>query len=640
MQRAGGVGRGATPRRNGPCAAVPCATLASDRPGGGVGRADRTAGESPAQAESAEVSSGFPAFPALIAAGALLLAPVPAVAQGLPGGLPSALSNAPAAIRAATDRSRTEAPGPLGPDSELRFTSQTPPANAREIRFVLRGVELSGGTLYADADLAPLWSEALDAEIDLAEVFALAARIQNRYRDDGYLFTRVVVPAQRIDGGRVRFEIVEATLASVTIEAPGLPLGPMRALAERTVAPLQGLRNPTLAQIERALLLLNDIPGVTRAAAVPKIGEGERGAVDLHINMEREAIGFTVFADNRQSPIIGQGLIGGVASLNSWSPAGDSTILSYFNSADFDDPFPDDFKERHTIQIEHRRILDPSGLWGSFRALYAESAPGDKVAIFDIRSDQTELTATLGYPLVRSRALKLDMFGGVQTMSVNSLTPAIGGLGQDLVTDDRLRVLFAGARAEYRDDWGSGEGRVELRRGLDLFNASPKGSPELSRQDGNPDFFSIRAELSRTQPFDDRLSFWAKGWAQAADRPLLASEEFAIGGPELGRAYHPSELSGDLGAGLSVEVRYADEAAWGEARVPFELYAYGDMAEVRNLDGGAPVHASLISAGVGVRAQLPGRLSLNFELARPINRPLAQTQSDDWRLLFSASKDF
>ncbi|MEE3098421.1 MAG: POTRA domain-containing protein, partial [Pseudomonadota bacterium] len=247
MQRAGGVGRGATPRRTGPCAAVPGSPLAPDRPGRDAGRADPTAGESPAQAESAEVSPGTPGFaaiPGLFAAGALLLAPVPAFAQGLPGGLPSALSNAPAAIRAATDRSRAEAPGPLGPDSELRFTSQTPPANAREIRFVLRGVELSGGTLYPDAELAPLWSEALDAEIDLAEVFALAARIQNRYRDDGYLFTRVVVPAQRIDGGRVRFEIVEATLASVTIEAPGLPLGPMRALAERTVAPLQGLRNP------------------------------------------------------------------------------------------------------------------------------------------------------------------------------------------------------------------------------------------------------------------------------------------------------------------------------------------------------------------------------------------------------------
>ena len=649
LQSEGCVGRGVTSRRIGLRAAAvaslwgavtprPARTPWARRAGGPIVRIRNAAPDDVSENASIAVFRGFRAFPAVFLAA--LCIPAVAEAQRLPAGLPSSLTNAPSAIRAATDRTRTEAAGPLGPESELRFTSQTPPANAREIRFVLRGVELSGGTLYDTAELSPLWDPALDQEIDLAEVFALAARLQNRYRDDGYLFTRVVVPAQRIDDGRVRFEIIEATLTSVTIETPGLPLGPMRELAERTIAPLQGLSNPTLAQIERTLLLLNDIPGVTRAAAVPKMGEGGRGGVDLHINMEREAVGFTLFADNRQSPLIGRGLIGGVLALNSWSPAGDSTIVSFFNSADVDDPFPDDFQERHTIQVEHRRILDPSGLWGSFRGLYAESAPGDRVAIFDITSDQTELTATMGYPAVRSRALKLDVFGGFQTMSVNSLTPAIGGLGQDLVTDDRLRVAFAGMRAEYRDPYGSGEGRGELRAGLDVLNASPKGSPELSRQDGDPQFFSLRAELSRTQPFDDRLSFWAKGWAQAADRPLLASEEFAIGGPELGRAYHPSELSGDLGAGLSMEVRYADQAHWGDVGVPYEFYAYGDMAEVRNLDGGAPVHASLVSAGIGVRAQLPGALSLNLELARPINRPLAHTQRHDWRVLFSASKDF
>ena len=169
------------------------------------------------------------------------------------------------------------------------------------------------------AGLAALYDAQLGTEIDLAELFSIAARIQARYREDGYLFTRVVVPAQRIDGGRARLEVVEAVITKVAIEAPELPIGPVRALAEQFAAPLQGLRNPTLEQLERVLLQLNDIPGVTRAAAVPKVGADERGAIELYINMEREAFSVTAFADNRQSPILGPGLVGLVGSFNSWS---------------------------------------------------------------------------------------------------------------------------------------------------------------------------------------------------------------------------------------------------------------------------------------------------------------------------------
>ncbi len=584
-------------------------------------------------------SAGRGGFRRAAAATLATLAAGGAAAQGVPRAA-TTLPDPGRALREA-GRLAEPAPAPLEPgaEAEVRFTSQTPPANAADIRFTLRDIELAGGTVYPEAELRALYASRLGAEQDLASVFAVAAAIQARYRDDGYLFTRVLVPAQRIEDGRVRLEIVEAVIASVTLEEPGAPIGPVRGLAERMVRPLEGLRNPTLDQIERVLLLLNDVPGITRAAAVPKLGDETRGAIDLHVNVERDALGTTVFADNRQSPILGSGLVGAVGSVNSWSPYGDSTTISYFNSADIHAWVPGSFGERWTVQAEHRHFLGASGLSVEGRALYSESRPGGSVEDFDIEADQTEMELALRWPAMRTRGLRFDVVGGAEAVQVNSLAPGVAG-GADLKVDDRLHVIFAGIEGLRRDGWGAFEGALELRRGLDLFDASAAGDAELSRDDGDGEFWLVRAELARTVALPMGFGIWTKAWGQAADRPLLASEEFSVGGAELGRAYHPSEVSGDLGAGVAAELRWGDTFGWRGWQAPVEIYGFADAAEVRNLDGGQPVHAALISAGAGLRAQLPGRFAVNLEAARPINQPLSYDQSDNWRVLFSAVKEF
>ncbi|MEM6742983.1 MAG: POTRA domain-containing protein [Pseudomonadota bacterium] len=585
----------------------------------------------------------------LIALGFLAALGVPTAAQAQSAPRPqppSALLPSPGdAIDAATRRRNPEAaPLPSGPG--VRFTSQAPPSNADEIRFVLNEIQVEGGTIYSTERIDALVGDRKGREVSLVDVFAIAGELQRLYREDGFLFTRVVVPAQAIDAGVVRLEAVEAVLTVVEVEEPEEPVGPVIDLARKIVASLRGLRNPTAERIESVLLRLNDIPGITRAAAVPRVGAGERGAVELYVNMEREAIDITAFLDNRQSPIIGDGLMGVVASVNSWSPFGDSTTFSGFMSAGFDDPFPADFRERWTVQAEHVHFLGASGLNLRGRALYSESRPGDIVRDFDITSDQTEVEVTLHYPARRTRALSVDLFGGLEVVEINSLTPAPrlpNGAPSpipDLIVDDRLTVATFGLEALQRDSLGYTEARIEVRRGLDLAGATSAGDQNISRADGGGEFWLIRGEIERTLPVTDGWTLWAKAWGQATEATLLASEEFTIGGAEIGRAYFPSEYAGDIGAGVSMELRWNQTVAWREFRAPLEVYGFGDFGEVRNNGAGSPIHAAVASAGFGLRAQLAGRLAVNFEAARPINRPLLYNGSDAWRFLFSASRAF
>lgn len=566
----------------------------------------------------------------------LIAAPGPGAAQE---GVYVSPGDAIGALR----RARTPEAAPLGAPPRIPLTSQTPPANAAEIRFTLTALEIAGGTVYSEADLAPLYRDLVGTEIRLDQLFDIAAAIQSRYRADGYLFNRVVVPAQSIEGGRARLEMLEAVLEDIAIEEPGAPLGPVRALAERIVAPMRGVRNPTLPQIEDMLLRLSEIPGVTRAAAVPKLGSGEaRGAVRLYVNMERTPLDIIAFADNRQAPLAGRGLYGVVAAWNSWSEAGDSTTLSLFGSADFDDPFPEDFTERLTAQLEHRRHLTAGGTVLHARGLYSETRPGGEVRQFDIFGRQGELEIAVETPLLLSRALSITGRLGLEAVELQGELPGVAGAPGQVTADDSIRAAEAGLRIDQRDSWGATEVEALLRGGLPILGASSAGDAGLSRADGDGTFLLARGRLARTLVHSAiaPLSFWAEVSGQWADRPLLSFEEFAIGGQALGRAYDPSEYAGDQGFGISAEARVpADFDLWDQ-RIETTLYGFVDYAKVRNLDGGAPATADIASAGLGLRAALPQGFALNLEAARPLHPELQRTRSRAWRFFFSASREF
>ena len=109
----------------------------------------------------------------------------------------------------------------------VQFTSQRPPANAEEIVFDLNQIVVEGATLYDDTALSALYDDKIGKEVTLLEVFDIAGAIQKLYRDNDYVFTRVVVPAQSIEGGVVRIEVIEATIEAVSVEEPQDPVGPV-----------------------------------------------------------------------------------------------------------------------------------------------------------------------------------------------------------------------------------------------------------------------------------------------------------------------------------------------------------------------------------------------------------------------------
>src|SRR6185369_4258644 len=129
---------------------------------------------------------------------------------------------------------------------------------ADQIRLTLRSVTIEGSTVYPQGEFAPLYANLVGQQITLSQVFQIANQITLRYRQDGYILTRAMVPQQRIGpDGVVVIRVVEGFIANVNVQ--GARNMQVLGYGQR----LTRFRPLRADQLERYLLLANDLPGVT-----------------------------------------------------------------------------------------------------------------------------------------------------------------------------------------------------------------------------------------------------------------------------------------------------------------------------------------------------------------------------------------
>jgi hemolysin activation/secretion protein len=182
---------------------------------------------------------------------------------------------------------------------------------------------------------------------------------------------------------------------------------------------------------------------------------------------------------------------------------------------------------------------------------------------------------------------------------------------------------------------------VELSQGLNIFDESKTGAPDLSRAGGHSDFTLLYGEATRIQSLFDSASLALSASGQVAGSPLLVPVQFGLGGSRFGRGYEPSELTGDDGIAGSLEGRY-DLAAMSDTFGRPQLYAFYDVGEIWNRAAalGTPPKESLASAGGGIRFTFLRYFEVDLELAKPLTRPVASRGNKDIRPLFNISTRF
>ena len=378
-------------------------------------------------------------------------------------------------------------------------------------------------------------------------------------------------------------------------------------------------------EIERYLLLINDLPGVF-ARSVLRPAKETPGAAELFLLVERKRFDGSVVINNRGSRFIGpwRGMVTGRA--NSVLDFGESLELLFLNTLDGD--------EQRFGRVVYEQPLGGDGLTFNIAASYGPSNPSSLLALLEIETETLFVGGSINYPLIRSRRKNLFLdFGFYATETT------VEQLGQRF-SDDSLRVFHVGVSYDFSDQLGgASEFNLDLRQGISGLGASSNNSLMLSRLNGRTDFTAIRGYASRYQQVYGPLGLFLAAKGQYSFQTLLSDEEFRVGGEQFGRGYDPSELSGESGIATTTEFQYNATTPF-KALSFYQIYAFYDFGVVWNTDTIFDNRASLMSTGLGFRMQVFDYFNLGFEVALPLTRKVAAENNKDARYYLQVSASY
>ena len=552
----------------------------------------------------------------LALAGTLALGPIP------PAFAQVALPPSVDPLRMQERRREQPDVSPAGPEMRLEEVPQAqPPPGAEDIRFTLTSLAVDGATVYPAAELAPLWRDLLGREISLGELYDVTTAITRKYRRDGYVLSRAIVPQQRVEGGAVRLEVIEGYIGRVSIQGEVSRESLLRGYADKITA----LRPLNIRDLERYLLLMDDLAGATVSSVLAPL-PGEPGAAELTIEMRQKVVDLFVTSDNRGTRYIGpyQGSAG--TRLNSALGFYELTQLRLIGALP-------DVGELRAYDLSEAVPIDTEGSLLTFEINQAWAHPGFTLKPLQVGSAAVVSSATLSHPLIRLRAENLT----VQTsFTATDLHTNLFNETQTLLSD-RIRTVQFGAIYDFVDRF-SGINVMDalLSQGLNILDARTPGSPNLSRADGRSDFTKLVADAQRVQSLGGNWSLLAAVTGQYGFCSLLASEQFGIGGVNFVRAYDPAELTGDSGVAGKLELQYGEKAT-NIGLANYQLYMYYDAGRVWNRQAlaGEFNTASATAAGIGARFTVTNEVSGSIEVAKPLTRNVATEDNRNPRVFFS-----
>lgn len=558
--------------------------------------------------------------------GVSLLPAGKALAQDVPGSADPG--------RAGRNLQERIAPPRAAPDIQVKGMGLArPPANADTISLTLTEIRFEGVTIYKESDLRALYQKSLGQEISLADIYAIAAELTAKYRNDGYILTQVVVPPQTIEDGIVNLRVVEGRIDDIRVTGDSSEKESELSLVRRYASHIKDSGRPlNVRDLERALLLINDLPGV-HARSVVSPSRTRTGAADLVITVERDPYDAFLGVDNYGSRYLGRWGANAGGDLNSTIFNANERISGQIVYVPHG-PLTD-----HELAYVSGSYWMPVGSMGtSLEAFYSytDTEPGLDLREFEVEGRSHYLSVTLEHPFIRTRGLSLKgraLLDGRSVENENNIPDT---------RKDTIRAFRAGGRLDFGDTLLSGGLNsidAEIAKGLDILGASNSHDASLSRPDGDPQFVKLEVEAYRLQRLTNQVNILLGAKGQLSNAAQLSSEEFGVGGSSFGRGYDPSEIVGDDGIAGKIELQWNPpwQTEWMNGS---QVFGFWDGGQVWNDDSTTSKTESLASTGVGVRAHLISDIQTELFVALPLTRQIEAERDDDPRLFLSVSKRF
>ena len=411
-------------------------------------------------------------------------------------------------------------PQPPAPSPDLNLSSPVPGTVAPGgPQASVTRIDLTGNQAFSSEQLLGLLGDYQGKSYDLAGMQDLTNQLTRYYRDAGYPFARVYLPAQGLENGVLRLQVVEGRYGEVKTEGDA-------ALAARAQAYLSPLKSGDIiesASLERAALLLSDLPGVT---ASPIIRPGQQlGTGDLVVQVERgDRVNGSVGLDNQGNRYTGQYRANAALSINSPFMLGDQITLRAQRTSE----------SLNYGDVGYSAPLGSSGLRGRVGYGYTGYELGKEFSDLDAHGTAKVASVGLSYPLIRSQS--------------RNLTIGIDFLHKKLRDDYRAAEIeqnkFSNsvpiaAQFDVRDSLGGGGltyGALSWTPGTLKLDGNLATADSLSANSAGH-YSKLNLDIARLQSVSSRWSLFGRFSGQWTNDNLDSSEDFGLGGPAGVRAY-------------------------------------------------------------------------------------------------------
>lgn len=484
------------------------------------------------------------------------------------------------------------------------------------------------------ASLTPLYARYLGTEQPVSVICEVRDAVATHLRALGYV-AAVQVPAQRIENGEVRLEVLYARVSDVRVLGDA---GRNTKVFERYLRRLTEAEVFNRFEAERWLLLARDVPGHDLRLLLKPAGTGA-GNMVAEVTLDRTPFTLELNLQNLAASQTGPWGRQLRAEVNGLTGMGDRTYASFYSTFDF--------KEQLIAQGGHEVLLGDDGLRLGARYTHAWTRP-DVAGVPPILAETGIAAVEARYPLVRRQGGSLWASGGMEFVEQRV---RFNGLP---LSRDRLRIGFVRLDGEAIDmlgvgpDGGTGwrlTGALELRQGFDILGASPNclETPALCTApgvllpglvDADPSAFLVRAQARAELRLARHLVVVVAPRGQYSSARLASYEAFALGNFTLGRGFDPGALIGDKGVGVMSEIAFPGQLLSARAALQAEPYVFADAGWVWNrfLPGGGA--QALGSMGGGVRMTWRDRSRLDLVVAVP-TRTVGPRAAGDVRVLMT-----
>ncbi|MGK5064899.1 ShlB/FhaC/HecB family hemolysin secretion/activation protein [Janthinobacterium sp. LB3P112] len=512
---------------------------------------------------------------------------------------------------------------PNAPTLEVRPKSDAglPPSQPIQVN----ALRITGNTAFSTETLHALVADQEGKSLTLPQLDELAGRITAYYQGHGFPMTRALIPVQPITGGVIAIQVVEAHYGKVRLNNHSEVSD---ALLQASLIPLSGGQLIADAELDRALLLLSDVPGV-RVNAVLKPGAAV-GTADMDVEARYNRLALAnVSLDNYGNRYIGRTRLSANFHIVNPFHHGDILSANVISTAE----------GMNYGRVGYDTLLNGQGarVGGAYSALHYKL--GSTASALDANGTAKVASLWAKQPLIRSK--RHNLFAQLQYDAKN-LRDHIDV--SSLRTDRHLDNWIVSLTGDLRDDLLAGGmsmaslGWTSGRTGFDNVSAAAADA-STARTRGR--FSKWNANIARLQGLTPRDSLYFNLSGQWADGNLDSAEKMTAGGPYTVRAYDIGAISGDTGYAGTLEMRHElGPLLYGK----WQVLAFIDSACVkvnRHPWSKAENSATLSGAGIGLNWAGPEQWRASVSVATRLGAaPAMLARPSSVRAWLVASKGF